>query len=53
MGSVAAAEAAARDGDGAKVYEYLKAAGKWTLAIAEKIGVGIAKDAIEKAFKGG
>jgi len=50
VGNVAAAEACARQGNGPKTIEYLRAAGKWTLGVAEKIGVELAKDAIKGAL---
>ena len=46
-GAVAAAEQAARQGDGPKVIEYLKSGGKWALSVAEKIGVAVAAAAIK------
>jgi hypothetical protein len=49
-GAVAAAEECARQKDGPKVIEYLKTAGKWTLSVAEKIGVELAKDALKGAL---
>lgn len=49
-GTIAAAEASARQGNGPKTLEYLKAAGKWALGIAEKIGVDIAKEALKGAM---
>ena len=47
VGNVAAAEKAAAVGDGGKTLEYLRNAGKWTLDIAQKIGVGVAVAAIK------
>lgn len=49
-GAVAAAEECARQKDGPKAVEYLKTAGKWTLSIAEKIGVELAKEALKGAL---
>jgi hypothetical protein len=49
-GTIAAAEASARQGNGPKALGYLKQAGKWTLGIAEKIGVDIAKEALKGAM---
>lgn len=47
-GAVAAAEAAAKGGDGPKALEYLQRAGGWALDVATKIGV----DAVSSALKG-
>jgi hypothetical protein len=49
-GTVAAAEASARQGQGAKALEYLKQGGKWALAVAEKIGVSLATEALKKSM---
>jgi hypothetical protein len=49
-GAVAAAEQSAREKDGPKVMEYLKAAGKWAWSIAEKIGADLAKEALKGAL---
>jgi len=48
--AVADAEEAAAKGDGQTTLRHLKTAGKWTLGIAEKIGVAIATEAIKKAM---
>jgi hypothetical protein len=48
-GVVAQAEKEAASGNGAKVMEWLSKTGKWTLGVAEKIGVGIAVAAIKAA----
>ena len=40
-------------GDGPTVLRHLKAAGQWTLGIAEKIGVGLAVEASKRARLGG
>ena len=48
--AVAAAEDAARQGDGPTVLRHLKAAGKWALGAAEQIGVTIATEAIKRAI---
>lgn len=48
LGAVASAEKAAKQGDGPRALEYLKAAGKWTLGIAEKIGTELAVAAMKK-----
>jgi hypothetical protein len=50
VAAVAEAEEAAVQGDGLAVLRHLKAAGKWTLGIAEKIGVAVAVEAIKKAM---
>jgi len=49
-GTIAAAEASARQGNGPKALEYLKLGGKWALGVAEKIGVDIAKEALKGAM---
>lgn len=50
IGQIALAETAAKSKDGAKTLEYLKGAGKWTLDIAEKIGVSVAASALKTAL---
>jgi len=50
IGVVADAEDAAAKGDGPAVLQYLKSAGKWTLGIAEKIGVALAVEALKRAM---
>lgn len=50
VGEVAMAEVAARQKDGPKALAHLKAAGKWALEVAEKIGVGVATAAIKSAI---
>ena len=50
IGAVAGAEKAAAKGDGQAVLQYLKSAGEWTLGIAEKIGVGVAIEALKRAM---
>ena len=50
LGHVAAAEAAASDGDGARVMKHLKSAGKWVLDMATKVGLAVAKAALLKAL---
>jgi hypothetical protein len=47
---VADAEEAAINGDGPTTLQHLKAAGKWALGIAEKIGVTVATEAIKRAM---
>jgi len=51
IGNVAAAEKAVGDGYGAKALEYLAQAGKWTLEVAQTIGVNIAITALKAALK--
>jgi hypothetical protein len=50
VGQVAIAEKAAKDGDPKGVSEALKGAGKWALSVAEKIGVGVATQALKSAL---
>lgn len=50
IGSLAAAEKAARQGDSAGVLSHLKAAGAWTLGIAKEIGVPVAVEALKRAL---
>jgi hypothetical protein len=47
IGAVAAAEAAARAGDGVRTLEYLKKAGSWALDVATQIGVNLASSALK------
>lgn len=49
VGQIAAAESAAKEGDQAGVLAALKSTGKWVLGVAEKIGVGLAVQAIKSA----
>lgn len=49
VGQVAAAEAAAKKGDGPKMLEHLKSAGMWVLDVAKDIGVEIAAAVIRKS----
>jgi hypothetical protein len=51
--TVTAVEEATAKGDGPTVLRHLKAAGQWTLGIAEKIGVGLAVEASKRAMLGG
>ena len=50
IAEVAEAEAASKSGNGAKTLEHLKKAGKWTLSVAEKIGIGVATTALKTAM---
>lgn len=50
IGVVADAEEAAAKGDGQTALRYLQNAGKWTLGVAEKIGVAVAVEALKKAM---
>ena len=47
LGAIANAEIESEKGDGPKALEALSKAGKWSLGIAEKIGVGVASAAIK------
>lgn len=49
VGQIAAAESAAQKGDQAGVMAALRSTGKWVLSVAEKIGVGLAVQAIKSA----
>lgn len=51
IGEVSGAEVAARKGDRQGVWEHLARVGKWTLDIANQIGVSIAVEAIKAVFK--
>ena len=48
--NVSKAAEAAKQGNGPKALEYLKAAGKWALDTATKIGTDVASDALTKAI---
>jgi uncharacterized protein YjbI with pentapeptide repeats len=50
IGAVAAAGKAAGQGDGPAALQHLKSAGKWTLGVAEKIGVAVAVEALKRAM---
>ncbi|HEX3148357.1 MAG TPA: hypothetical protein VHR66_09760 [Gemmataceae bacterium] len=50
IGEVAAAEVAARKGDGAGMLSRLAGAGQWALDVATKIGVSVASEALKKAI---
>jgi hypothetical protein len=50
LGDVAAAEIAAKAGDGPLALEKLKSAGVWFWQTAEKIGVGVATAAVKQAL---
>jgi len=49
VGQIAAAQGAADAKDGPTVLRHLSEAGKWALKIAEKIGVGVATEALKRA----
>jgi len=49
IAEVAKAEEAAKANDSSKVAESLKAAGKWALDVATKIGVSLATEAIKQS----
>jgi hypothetical protein len=51
VANVAAAESAAKKGDAEGSFKYLKAAGKWALDTATKIGTEVAIKAIDAAIK--
>ncbi|GAA6187644.1 hypothetical protein NBRC116596_07070 [Litorivita sp. NS0012-18] len=48
LSSIQKADLAAQKGEGSKVLEHLASAGKWTLGIAEKIGVPVAISVLKK-----
>lgn len=50
VGAVAAAETAAKKGDGATAMQHLKSAGKWALDTATKIGTAVASAAIKASL---
>jgi hypothetical protein len=50
IASVGAAESAAKKQDGSGALQHLKAAGKWALDIATKIGTTVAAKAIQTAI---
>ena len=52
LAEITHAENSAKKGDGAKALEHLSKAGKWTLDIAEKIGVPVAIDALKMVLIG-
>lgn len=49
VSEIAKAEQAAKEGQGSKVMEHLKSAGKWALDVATKIGTSVALEAIKKS----
>ena len=49
VSELAKAEQAAKAGESSKVVEHLRAAGKWALEVATKIGTGVAIEAIKKS----
>lgn len=51
VASIGSAEVAAKNNDGEGVLKHLKAAGKWALDTATKIGTQVAAKAIENAIK--
>ena len=53
IGNVSMAEKAAKEGNGPKALEYLKAAGKWALDTATKVGVSVASDAAHEGDRRG
>jgi len=50
IGSVALAEKAAQEGDGAKALEYLAKGGRWAVDVATKIGTTMAASAIKSSL---
>jgi hypothetical protein len=50
IGEIAAAEVAARNGDGPTALERLARAGSWALGVAEKVGTTVAAAAIKSAL---
>ena len=50
VADVAAAETAAKAGNGPKVIEYLKKAGSWAFDTATKIGTSVAAEVIKKSM---
>jgi hypothetical protein len=50
IGEVAAAQKAAKEGDGPGALKHLRAAGKWALDVASKIGVGVATAALKTSL---
>jgi len=50
IGEVAAAQTAAAAGNGSKVIEHLKNAGKWAFDVSTKIGISVATAAIKTAL---
>jgi hypothetical protein len=50
VGAVAAAETAAKQGDGPTVIQHLKSAGKWALDTATKIGTTVASAALKASL---
>ena len=48
--NVSRAAEAAKEGNGPKALEYLKAAGKWAIDTATKLGIDVASDALTKAI---
>ncbi len=49
-GEIGAAERAAESGDGAKVLEHLRSAGRWAFDCAREIGVSVASEALKKSL---
>jgi hypothetical protein len=50
LSAIAEAEIAAKNGEGPKIFEYLSKAGKWSLNVAEQIGVEIAAAVIRQSL---
>ena len=49
-GEVAAAETAAKEGNGVKMLHHLRKAGKWTLDVSTNLGTNIATEIIKKSM---
>jgi hypothetical protein len=50
IGAIAQAEASAAEGDKTKAVSFLSKAGKWTLDVAQSIGVPVAAALLESAM---
>jgi hypothetical protein len=50
IGAIASAEMEAQKGNGEKAVEALSKTGKWSLGVAEKIGVGLATAVIKTSL---
>lgn len=51
VGDVARAEQSARDKDSSGVVKHLKSAGKWTLDVAQKIGIPLATEVLKDSLR--
>ena len=50
LAEISDAETAAKAGQGSKVLEHLKKAGKWTFDVARDIGTDVAAEVIKKSM---